>query len=265
MSLTYEIIICVIAGIGAGLGVGLAGMSAATIISPMLISFLSYKPYLAVGVALCADFFSSIAGSVTYAKHKNIDIRNGIIMMVSVLAFTLIGSLVAKHVPDKTMGGLSMLVTFLIGVKFLIKPVNTQKADFTKLSPRRRTIESIIFGAMIGFVCGFIGVGGGMMMLITLTTVLDYDLKTAVGTSLFIMIFTALVGAGTHFVEAGWPNWMYLGICAATTLVTSVIATRFANKASTKTLNRAVGILLTVMGAAMLIFEFILKERRRHA
>ena len=52
---------------------------------------------------------------------------------------------------------------------------------------------------MIGFICGFVGAGGGMMLLLVLTSVLGYELKTAVGTSVFIMTFTALTGAISHF------------------------------------------------------------------
>ena len=51
----------------------------------------------------------------------------------------------------------------------------------------------------IRFICGFIGAGGGMMMLLILTSVLGYELKTAVGTSVFIMTFTALTGAVSRF------------------------------------------------------------------
>ena len=48
-------IVCLFAGLGAGLGTGLAGMSAAAVISPMLITFLSMEPYQAIGIALASD------------------------------------------------------------------------------------------------------------------------------------------------------------------------------------------------------------------
>ena len=66
-------------------------------------------------------------------------------------------------------------------------------------------IQSIICGILIGFICGFIG--AGMMMLLILTSVLGYELKTAVGTSVFIMTFTAFTGAVSHFAIGGAPDW----------------------------------------------------------
>ena len=100
----YEFIICFIAGIGAGLGTGFAGMSAAAVISPMLIAFLGIEAYEAVGIALASDVLASAASAYTYGKNKNLDVRNGIVMMMSVLAFTLAGSFLASQVPNTEIG-----------------------------------------------------------------------------------------------------------------------------------------------------------------
>ena len=90
-----KFIVCLVAGIGAGLGTGFAGMSAAAVISPMLITFLDMDPYMAVGIALASDVLASAASAYTYGKNKNIDIKNGIVMMIFVLLFTLVGSFVS--------------------------------------------------------------------------------------------------------------------------------------------------------------------------
>ena len=52
-----------------------------------------------------------------------------------------------------------------------------------------------------------------MMMLLILTSVLGYELKTAVGTSVFIMTFTALTGALSHFMIGGAPDWPVFFLC----------------------------------------------------
>ena len=106
-----SIIVCLVAGIGAGLGTGFAGMSAAAVISPMLITFLDMDPYMAVGIALASDVLASAASAYTYGKNKNIDIKNGIVMMIFVLLFTLVGSFVSSKVPSTTMGGFSFVMT----------------------------------------------------------------------------------------------------------------------------------------------------------
>ena len=194
MTYLVAFIVCFIAGIGAGLGTGFAGMSAAAVISPMLITFLGMDPYMAVGIALASDVLASAISAYTYGKNGNLDIKNGAVMMASVLCFTLVGSYVASLVPGTTMGGFSTFMTLLLGVKFIVRPVMTTKSAMNAVSVQKRFAQSLLCGAGVGFICGFIGAGGGMMMLLLLTSVLGYELKTAVGTSVFIMAFTAFTG-----------------------------------------------------------------------
>ncbi|MBP0959479.1 MAG: sulfite exporter TauE/SafE family protein, partial [Oscillospiraceae bacterium] len=122
-----EIIVCLIAGCGAGLGTGFAGMSAAVVITPMLVTFLGLPAYSAIGIALASDVLASGVSAYTYHKNKNIDIKNGIVMMIAVLIFTFIGSFVASFVPNEAMGGTSVFMTTVMGIKFIISPVNTTK------------------------------------------------------------------------------------------------------------------------------------------
>ena len=252
MELLMTIAVTFFAGMGAGLGTGFAGMSAAAVISPMLISFLHIEPYMAVGIALSSDVLASAVSAYTYGKNKNLDIRNGMVMMITVLAFTLFGSWIASRVPNTTMGSFSVFMTLLLGIKFIVKPVMTTKEAMAAVSTKKRIIQSVISGMIVGFICGFIGAGGGMMMLLILTSVLGYELKTAVGTSVFIMTFTALTGAGSHFAIGGLPDLWCLVFCVASTLLWARIAAKFANKASAVTLNRATGVVLAVLGAAIL-------------
>ena len=257
MTLLFEIIICFLAGMGAGLGTGFAGMSAAAVISPMLITFLDMPAYEAVGIALASDVLASAVSAYTYGKNKNLDIRNGFVMMIAVLAFTFVGSFAASKVPNSTMGSFSTVMTLLLGIKFIVKPVMTTKEKMTETSPRKRFVQSVICGSVVGFICGFVGAGGGMMMLLLLTSVLGYELKTAVGTSVFIMTFTALTGAGSHFMIGGMPLLLPLVLCIVSTLLWARIAARFANKASAATLNRATGVVLTILGGAIFLVNLL--------
>lgn len=252
-----KFIVCFIAGIGAGLGTGFAGMSAAAVISPMLITFLGLSAYEAVGIALASDVLASAISAYTYGKNKNLDIRNGLVMMVTVLVFTLFGSWIASLVPNTTMGNFSVFMTLLLGIKFIVKPVMTTKEAMQSIGDKKRIIQSIICGIIVGFICGFIGAGGGMMMLLILTSVLGYELKTAVGTSVFIMAFTAFTGAVSHFAIDGMPDLWCLLFCVVSTLLWARIAAKFANKASAVTLNRATGVVLAVLGVVILAVNFL--------
>ena len=178
MQLIQTILVTFFAGMGAGLGTGFAGLSAAAVISPMLITFLGIDPYMAVGIALSSDVLASAVSAYTYHKNKNLDVKNGLI-----------------------------------------------------------------------------GAGGGMMMLLILTSVLGYELKTAVGTSVFIMAFTAFTGAVSHFAIGGLPDLTVWALCVVFTLLWARVAAVFANRAQPQTLNRATGVVLVILGAVIMGFN----------
>lgn len=108
---------------------------------------------------------------------------------------------------------------------------------------------------MIGMICGFVGAGGGMMMLLVLTSFMGFPLKKAVGTSVFIMTFTALVGAVSHFGIGGLPDTTAMITCIFSTLVTAQLAALIANKVKPKTLNITVGVVLLILGIVMLVLH----------
>ena len=257
MELLLTVVVTFFAGMGAGLGTGFAGMSAAAVISPMLITFLHMDPYMAVGIALSSDVLASAVSAYTYGKNKNLDIKNGLIMMVSVLIFTVVGSYISSLVPSTTMGNFSVFMTFLLGIRFIVKPVMTTKEAMQGVAAGKRALQSVICGIAIGFICGFVGAGGGMMMLLILSSVLGYELKTAVGTSVFIMAFTAFTGAASHFAIGGMPDITVFVLCVIFTLVWARIAAVIANKAAPKTLNRMTGVILVILGIVVMLFSML--------
>lgn len=252
-----KIVVCFFAGAGAGLGTGFAGMSAAAVISPMLITFLDMPAYQAVGIALASDVLASAVSRYTYRKNDNLDVKNGVVMMLFVLLFTMVGSFVASLLPNSTMGSFSVFMTMMLGVKFIVKPVMTTKEAMQAVDAKKRIVQSVICGANIGFICGFVGAGGGMMMLLILTSVLGYELKTAVGTSVFIMTFTALTGAISHFAIGGAPDIFCLVACVVFTFIWRRIGAGIANKSEPRRLNQLTGVILVMIGAVILGFRFI--------
>ena len=259
MQFIKTLIVCLLAGAGAGIGTGFAGMSAAAVIGPMLITFLDVPAYLAVGVGLASDVLASAVSAWTYHKHKNLDIRNGLVMMACVLAFTMAGSFIASFLPNAAMGSTSVFMTMLLGVRFLVKPVMTTKTAMANVPKKTRILKSVLGGTCIGFICGFVGAGGGMMMLLVLTSLLGYELKTAVGTSVFVMTFTALTGAVSHFTLGGMPDVLTVILCVIFTFVFARVAAVIANRSETKTLNRVTGVVLILLGAAVLGFNLLTK------
>ena len=118
---------------------------------------------------------------------------------------------------------------------------------------------SLFFGLTIGFGTGFVGTGGGMMMLVVFTAFLGMELKTAVGTSTFIMTFTALIASVSHIMihpAIILERWDALFICIAVATAASLVSAQFANRVKSRTIGLVTGAVLTVLGAAMLILKY---------
>ncbi len=250
---------CLIAGLGAGIGTGFVGLSAATIISPMLIAFLGYPWYESIGIGLASDVLASAFSAAVYAKNKNIDMKNGLLMMISVFFMTIIGSYFSQYMPDTQMGWFSILMSVLMGLRFIRGSHKEQHAPalLNKLQDKRKLL-SIACGMVIGFDCGFIGAGGGLMMLLILTFVLGYELKMAVGTSVLVMTFTALTGSVSHFYFGDITEYVpALILCAIFTLAAALASSWLANRLDTRKTNLTAGSILIVLGICMIVQELI--------
>ena len=255
MSLSY-IVLLIIAGLGAGIVTGLAGASAATIVTPLLVTFSSISAYAAITVSLIADVFASFFSFMTYRKHGNVDMKHGITLTIFACLGAFIGSYIASTIPDATLGSSSGMVTLMLGLNFVYKSFKAKKKGVAK--PKRRFeehqgIASAILGSLIGLICGIVGAGGGIMILMILTSVLGYDTKVAIGTSVLIMTFTALTGGVSHFIHLSAIPWMEFAITSVFAVIGAKLAAKFANVASEEVLLRIVGITFTTLAIVMII------------
>jgi len=261
-----EWIVCMLAAALAGIGTGLVGLSAATAMVPLLIVLCptfqgEHGAYMATAIALASDILGSAVTTSVYAKNKNIDLRRGWILTVCVIGMCAVGSIAAYFTGQQVLSGFSLFLCVAIGIRFLAKPNSGEKADgkgTTKLNKFQIAI-SLFFGLTIGFGTGFFGSGGGMMMLIVFTAMLGYDRKTAVGTSTFIMTFTALIASVSHIlIEPAiiLQCWSYLVLCIVTATVFSLISARFANRVNGKAVSYVTGVILLGLGLTLVFLNY---------
>lgn len=151
--LTY--LVYTAAGLGAGVVTGLAGLSTAVVITPMLVSLCGWESYDAVTVALASDVLASMLSAYTYYKNKNIDLRRGglvtVIAFLGTIAGSYCGFLFSRHSPDG-LGYISMLTTVFLGVKFLVKPITggTDASAAAEQSGRKRPLRCCSAAASAG-------------------------------------------------------------------------------------------------------------------
>lgn len=246
-------IIYVIAGLGAGVVTGLAGLSAAVVITPLLVGVCGWSGYDAVTVALAADVLASLMSSYTYYKNGNIDIKRGTVVSLVAFAGAVLGSYLGflfSQVSEDGLGYLVMVLNIFLGLKFIFKPITggaEEAVQSENVLKTKKTLLAVILGFFIGVECGFMGSGGGVLMLSVFTMVLGYNLKIAVGTSTMVMTLVALTGAVSHIAMGAGMELLPGMTIIATCLLGAVVSAKYANRCDIKKLNRIVGIILIVL------------------
>ena len=271
MQVFITILVCLAASLFAGIGTGFVGMSAAVAITPILMGFLGLPHFEATAISLASDVLASAGAAYMYHRHGNVDIKNGLLLLCTVLVFTFLGSLVAYFMPNMAMGIGTVTAISLMGLKMLIFPHTRIGKAKEGLTPRRKLVYSIVFGALIGFVCGFVGAGGGMLLLLVLTVFLGYEMHKAVGTSVFVMAFSAFAGAAFHilieWIFQGGMNTNHLSLsenffnvmilCIMFTMIFSLIGSKIANYLDERKLNIISGIMLLFIAVVVIFVQYI--------
>lgn len=262
----YEYVIVTLAAALAGIGTGLVGLSAATAMVPILIVLCptfggEHGAYMATAIALASDVLGSAVTTAVYAKNKKIDLRHGWLIAACIIGMCTVGSIAAYFTHQTVLGGFSLFLCVAIGIRFLIKPDSKERPERggkARLSSKE-IVVSLFFGLTIGFGTGFFGSGGGMMMLIVFTAMLGYDRMSAVGTSTFIMTFTALIASVSHIlieptIIFECLDFLLIAIAVATFF--SLISARFANRVKGKVVGYITGMILLLLGLSMTVISY---------
>ena len=242
-------LIYILAGIAGGILTGMAGLTAAMVLTPVLCGACGWLGYDAVTLSLIVNVPSALVTCYTYYKNGNMDIRRGIpVALVSFLG-AIVGSWLGYLFSTVSESGVSYIViisNLFMAVKFLM-PAKKKEGDLTEAQEKKaktKTLLALVLGFLIGVECGFMGSAGGVMMLMVLTLVLGMDTKLAVGTSSLVMTSVALTGAVSHVaMGAEVPLLPGLVVTIACTL-SAVISARFANQVAEKTVNRCAALVL---------------------
>ena len=261
----HEYFVVLLAATLAGIGTGLVGLSAATAMVPLLIVLCptfggEHGAYMATAIALASDILGSAVTTAVYARNRKIDLKHGWLIAACIIGMCTVGSIAAYFTHQTVLGGFSLLLCVAIGIRFLVSPDSRERPekDGTVRLTAKEIAVSLFFGLTIGFGTGFFGSGGGMMMLIVFTAMLGYERKTAVGTSTFIMTFTALIASVSHILIAPailLECWDYLLLSMVTATFFSLVSARFANRVRGKVVGYVTGAILLVLGLSMIVIN----------
>ena len=255
-------LIYIIAGLSGGVLIGMAGLTAAMVLTPILSGTCGWSGYDAVTMSLIANVPSAIVTSRTYYKNGNVDMDRGKAVSVSAFIGAVVGSYLGYLFSQVSENGISYLVivgNLLMAIKFL-RPANPSKSidtldDAQQTQVSRKTLIAIVLSFLIGAECGFMGSAGGVMMLMVLTLVLGMNAKLAVGTGSVVMTLVALTGAVSHLLMGAAVEVLPGIVITAACTVGAVVSSKFANRVSEKVMTRCAGVVLIIVSVLSLLLS----------
>ena len=242
----------ILSGLAGGILTGMAGLTAAMVLTPILCGVCGWSGYDAVTLSLIANVPSAMVTCWTFYKNGNIEMKRGLPVAVVSFAGAIVGSYLGYLFSMVSENGISYFViisNLFLAVKFFM-PAKPKKENLTAAEERkakRKTLIALILGFLIGIECGFMGSAGGALMLMVLTMVMGMDTKLAVGTSSMIMTLVALTGAVSHVAMGASVNLIPSIVVTVMCTVGAVGSAKFANKVEEKILNRTAGAVLILV------------------
>ncbi|WP_169581789.1 sulfite exporter TauE/SafE family protein [Microbacterium thalassium] len=182
---------CIGTGLLAGLLSGLFGVGGGTVIVPLLVLLLAFDQRLAAGTSLAAIVPTATVGVVSYALHDAVAWIPALLLAAGAVVGAQVGTWLLPRLPITFLrwAFVGFLVAVIVSL-FLIIPSRDAELELTWLIGT----GLIVLGVITGIVAGLIGVGGGIIVVPALMLLFGTSDLVAKGTSLLMMIPTAVSG-----------------------------------------------------------------------
>ena len=245
-------LIYILSGLAGGVLTGMAGLTAAMVLTPILCGVCGWSGYDAVTLSLIANVPSAMVTCWTFYKNGNIEMKRGAPIAVVSFLGAIVGSWLGYLFSMVSENGISYFViisNLFMALKFFM-PVKEKMENLTAAEERKaktKTVIALILGFLIGIECGFMGSAGGALMLMVLTMVMGMDTKLAVGTSSMVMTLVALTGAVSHVAMGATVDLIPGIVVTVMCTIGAVGSAKFANTVDEKLLNRTAGVVLLLV------------------
>lgn len=262
--------------IGLGFLVGtfgtLIGAGGGFILVPVLILlYPGLKPEVVTSISLVVVFLNAASGSVAYARLKRIDYKSATIFAVATLPGSIIGALVTSHLPAHIFSNILGILLIAIAIYLLLRPEHSMNAyhnshtylvnrTITDVYAKRYTysfnqIIGIVMSFLVGFLSSLLGIGGGIIHVPALASLLNFPVHIATATSQFILAIMALAGSIVHMLQGTlWQEWTKAVFIGIGVIGGAQLGARLSEKIKPEGIIRALAFALLLVGVRLLVF-----------
>ncbi len=248
-----------------GMTLGMLGSGGSILSVPILVYVMSIEPTLATAYSLFVIGTTSFVGGVHKAKQKLVDFNKVVLFGVpAVISVFITRKVLVPRIPDIIFStenftlskSILILVVFAFVMIFasirMIKPLKVKiVADDEKLN----YYKIVLLGILIGLVSGFVGAGGGFLIVPSLLFFAKKPMKMAVGTSLFIVSLQSLIGFTGDIMGDQIIDWKLLFFFTLASIVGIFIGNFISKKVEDDKLKTSFGWFVLAMGVYIIFRE----------
>lgn len=240
------------AGLLIGLSLGTLGAGGSILAVPVLVHLLGQSPAAATTGALVVVGVSAAFGAVAAARRGRVLVTRGVSFALVATGGSIAGALASSLVPEQVLMLAFAALMLLVGVLMLLRlrrparphdertfadPVITLSPTFTCNCPR--AMKVLLAATVTGMLTGFLGVGGGFLVVPALVLALGLPMRYAAGTSLVVIALTSAVALSVRIGVGPQPAWDVVAVLTVAAVLASILGARIADRLDPALLTRA--------------------------
>ncbi len=252
------------AGLIAGVSLGLTGGGGSILGVPLLVYLAGLSPHLAVGTSLVAVGVTALLSSLQYFREGHVNVTVALLMAPMGFIGVYLGSLANKTIPGDILLLIFAVFMIIVGVgmtRDALRQANKtrERRGEENRAPigRRSVVRALLAGLGVGLLSGFLGVGGGFIIVPTLVWFIGLEMKDAVGTSLLIIFFNGVSGLASYTLQGRPLDLAVTGVFVTGGALGGYLGARLASRLSDRALRIAFSILVYAI-AVYIIMTIIL-------
>lgn len=239
------------AGVMVGALVGMVGAGGSLLTIPLLISWMHMSLRMASATEQVIVLLSSLVALLP--RWRQVDWRVAALMAGVGAPFTRLGSVLGRHVGESTLR-ICFAVVMAIAAMLLVRRSSTDRANINHANESRvRYMRSTASGAGVGMLAGVFGIGGGFLLVPTMSLVLRLKTAAAVGTTLVVVVIDSTVGIAGRLVDGMVPPWSLTTVLAIGAMLASLSVSRFAMRLPERLLQCSLAVLIAIMAVYMTV------------
>ncbi len=256
-----------IASLLMGIILGLMGGGGSIMTVPILVYLFRLSPTLATSYSLFIVGLTTLIGSFIYVRRVEINYSVGLLFAIpSIIGVYISRGLILPSLPDTLISyeGFLLSKEVLIMIVFaslmilasysMLKPKN--KTERLKINPKFLSGLTVLQGLIVGLIAGFVGAGGGFLIIPALVLLSGLSMRVAVGTSLMIIALQSLLGFAGDLSRGASVDWIFLITIAGIAIFGIILGASFSHKVKEQKLKKAFGFFILIMGSAILLEQF---------